>query len=137
MMKKKVIRMGDFLHLEGRVKGGTLRVPMHELSLTQNILDAALKNAGDKRLMRVNLVIGQFSDEREEAIRFYWADLAKDTPANTAELTFQWAPAEMKCLECGAAFQPAEETSACPVCQSYRVQLLSGDDVRLDSIDVE
>ena len=136
-MKKKVIRKGDFLHLEMFTKRVTLIVAMHELSLTQNILDVALKNAGEKRLARVNLLIGQFSDEREEAIRFYWNDLAKHTPARAAELTFKWVSAEMKCLDCDASFQPADETALCPVCQSYHLKLLSGDDVRLDSIDVE
>jgi len=110
---------------------------MHELSLTQNILDVALQNAGEKQLVRVNLLIGQFSDEREEAIRFYWDDLAKDTPAHSAELTFKWVKAEMKCLDCGTIFHPAEETALCTVCQSYHLKLLNGDDVRLDSIDVE
>jgi len=137
LIKKKVIHKGDFLHLDTNSKGVTLIVAMHELSLTQNILDVALLSAGKKRLVRVNLLIGQFSDEREEAIRFYWDDLAKDTPACTAELTFQWVKAEMKCLDCGTIFYPAEETALCPVCQSYHLKLLSGDDVRLDSIDVE
>lgn len=136
-MKKKVIRKGDFLHLDINAKGVTLIADMHELSLTQNILDVALKNAGNNRIVRVNLLIGQFSDEREEAIRFYWDDLAKDTPAQSAELSFKWVNAEMQCLECNTVFQPAEETAVCPGCQSYRVKLLSGDDVRLDSIDVE
>ena len=110
---------------------------MHELSLTQNILDHALKAAGLKRIVRVNLVIGQFSDERAEAIRFYWDDLAKDTLAQTAELSFEWAAAEMKCLACGTVFNPGEETALCPNCQSHRLKLLSGDEVRLESIDVE
>jgi len=110
---------------------------MHELSLTQNILDIALRSAGEKRILRVNLLIGQFSDEREESIRFYWNDLAKDTTARDARLIFQRVDAEMKCLECGVIFHPEEETSLCPSCQSHRLHLLSGDDVKLESIDVE
>jgi len=110
---------------------------MHELSLTQNILDVALRSTGEKRLVRVNLLIGQFSDEREEAIRFYWDDLAKDTPARTAELSFKWVKAEMICLECETVFQPDDESALCPNCQSQRLKLLSGDNVRLESIDVE
>ena len=85
----------------------------------------------------MNLLIGQFSDEREESIQFYWSDLAKDTLARDAELHFQRVEAEMKCLECGTIFHPEEDTSMCPHCLSHRLKLLSGDDVRLDSIDVE
>ena len=110
---------------------------MHELSLTRNILDYALKNAGKKRILHVNLLIGQFSDDREESIQFYWSDLAKDTLARDAELHFQRVEAEMQCLECGTIFHPEEDTSMCPHCLSHRLKLLSGDDVRLDSIDVE
>lgn len=110
---------------------------MHELSLTQNLLDVALKYAESKKILSVNLVIGQFSDEREESIQFYWDELAKDTLAQGACLHFERVDAEMKCFECGMVFHPDDETSLCPSCQSHRLQLISGDDVRLNSIDVE
>jgi len=110
---------------------------MHELSLTQNLLDIALKHAGVKKIIRVNLLIGEFSDEREESIQFYWDDLAKGTTAENAVLNFQHVDAEMKCLECGSVFHPKEETVLCPNCQSHRLKLISGDDVKLESIDVE
>ena len=110
---------------------------MHELSLTQNILDIALKHAGIQKILRVNLLIGQLSDEREKSIQFYWNDLAKGTLAQEAELHFQYVDAEMKCLECGTVFHPKEETTVCPSCQSHRLKLISGDDVKIESIDVE
>lgn len=110
---------------------------MHELSLTQNILNIALKNAGAKKLLQVNLLIGQLSDEREESIQFYWDDLAKGTLAQGAKLHFQYVDAEMKCLECDTVFHPKEEIIICPACQSHRLKLISGDDVKIESIDVE
>ena len=110
---------------------------MHEFSITQKLLDVALTKAKSRRIVNVNLLIGSFSQEREESIQFYWSDLAKDTLARDAELHFQRVEAEMKCLECGTIFYPEEETSMCPQCFSHRLKLLSGDDVRLDSIDVE
>jgi len=110
---------------------------MHELSLTQNLLDIALKNANSRRIVHVNLLIGPFSDEREESIQFYWRDLAKGTLGEDAKIHFQRVKAEMKCLACGGTFDLEEETSLCKYCYSDRLQLLSGDDVRLESIDVE
>jgi hydrogenase nickel incorporation protein HypA/HybF len=110
---------------------------MHEFSLTQNLLNIALKNADSKRIVNVNLLIGPFSDEREESIQFYWRDLAKGTLGEGAKLNFQRVRAEMKCLECGATFNLDDEQSVCLYCQSDRLQLLSGDEVRLQSIDVE
>ena len=110
---------------------------MHELSLTQNLLEAALGNAAGKKIVYVNLLIGEFSDEREEALQFYWSDLAKGTRADGAKLRFQRVEAEMECLACGAVFHPEEQAALCPHCQSHRLKLLRGDDVRLESIDVE
>jgi len=110
---------------------------MHELSLTENLLDVTLENAGTRKIIHVNLLIGEFSHEREESIQFYWDDLAKGTPAENAQLLFKRVNAEMKCLACETVFHPDDEASFCPNCQSHRLKLLSGDDVKLESIDVE
>lgn len=110
---------------------------MHELSLTQNLLELALKNAGGKRIVAVNLLLGEFSDERPEAIQFHWQDIAKGTHAEGAELKFRPVQAEIKCLECETVFHPEAEAVECPNCKSFRLKLLSGDEVKLDSIDVE
>jgi len=110
---------------------------MHELSLTENLLDVTLENAGTRKIIHVNLLIGEFSHEREESIQFYWDDLAKGTSAENAQLLFKRVDAEMKCLACETVFHPEDEAAFCPNCQSHRLTLLSGDDVKLESIDVE
>src|SRR5512140_1695604 len=110
---------------------------MREYSLTQSLLETVLKNADSKRVVNVNLLIGSFSEEREESIQFYWRDLAKGTLGEGAKLNFQRVETEMKCLECGATFNLEDEQSLCLYCRSDRLQLLSGDEVRLTSIDVE
>ncbi|SRR6266496_1964126 len=110
---------------------------MHELSLTQNLLDIALKDADSKRIVKINLLIGPFSDDREESIQFYWRDLAKGTLGEGAKINFQRVQVEMKCLECGGTFLLEEEGSMCVYCRSEHLQLLNGAEVRLESIDVE
>ncbi len=113
---------------------------MHEYSLTQTLLQTVLQHAqqaGTAKITRVNLILGEFSDEREESIRFYWDELAGGTPAQDAEMHFERVAAEMSCLDCGNVFHPAEEACSCPACSSRRLQLLSGDAVRLDSIEIE
>jgi hydrogenase nickel incorporation protein HypA/HybF len=113
---------------------------MHELSLTQNVLNAALENASQakaERVRRVNLVLGEFSDESEDSIQFYWDELAAGTPAQGAELHFERVPAELECVDCGSKFTSAEVSSECPFCLSPRIRITSDDDIRLESIDVE
>ena len=108
---------------------------MHEFSLTQNLLDLALNQANSKRIVRVNLLIGPFSDEREKSIRLYWKDLAKGSRGEGAELHFEHIKVEMKCLDCGGAFY-LEEESMCKYCYSERLQQMGGDEVRLEGIEV-
>lgn len=110
---------------------------MHEFSLTQNLLEIALKHADSRQIKHVNLLIGEFSDEHEDAIQFHWDSLAEGTLAQGAQLHFQRTNAEMTCLACKMVFHPDDEISACPACGSRYLKLLSGDDVRLESIDVE
>ena len=112
---------------------------MHEFSLTQNLLNVALQSADSRRIVRVNLLIGPFSDERQDSIQFYWKDLAKGSLGEGADLRFERVKAEMKCLDCSGTFflKENEEGSMCKYCFSAHLQLLSGDDVRLESIEVE
>jgi hydrogenase nickel incorporation protein HypA/HybF len=110
---------------------------MHTLSLTQNLLDVALKKADSKRILRVNLRIGPFSEEREESIRCYWKDLAKGSPVEGASLHFEHFPTEVRCLGCSGAFYLENQVSMCKYCFNERLQLLSGEDVMLESIEVE
>ena len=52
---------------------------MHELILTQNILEVALgqtAKAGAERVVRINLSVGPMCDENEDSIRFHWGELA-------------------------------------------------------------
>lgn len=112
---------------------------MREFLLTRKLIELALENSASKRIVRVNLLIGPFSDEREESIHFYWKDLAKGTPGEGAELHFERIPVEMKCLDCSGTFYLDEtgEENLCKYCHSEHLQLLAGTDVRLESIEVE
>ncbi len=112
---------------------------MHEFALTQNLLNRALKTANSKKIVCVNLLIGPFSDEREDSIQFYWKDLAKGSFGEGAELHFDHIKAEMRCLDCTGIFYLDEDEiiSRCKYCYSEHLQLLNEEDVRLESIIVE
>lgn len=48
---------------------------MHELALTENILNTVLRYAADTNATRVTdvyFVVGQFSDVVDESVQFYW-----------------------------------------------------------------
>ena len=126
-----------FSILDRTCNGINLKLTMRELKLTQHLLDLALKNTASKQIWRVNLLIGPFSEGREASIQFYWRDLAKGSLGQGAELHFDHIPVAVKCLNCTGIFYLDEETSMCTFCDGERLQLLSGEDVRLESVELE
>jgi hydrogenase nickel incorporation protein HypA/HybF len=109
---------------------------MHEFRITQNLLDVALQKAKARRIVNVNLLIGPFSEDREESIQFYWKDLARGTPGENAKLHFQHVQADMKCFGCSGTLGFDDKGSICVYCQNNTSQLSSGEDVKLESIEV-
>ncbi|MFH2037921.1 MAG: hydrogenase maturation nickel metallochaperone HypA [Chloroflexota bacterium] len=113
---------------------------MHELDVTQSILSIALENARKvdaKQITGINLLIGQMASLVDDSIQFYWDIISEGTIALGAKLNFKRIPTEMRCFDCGILFFPNSETFDCPSCGSIRVQVIHGDEMRVDSIDVE
>ena len=74
---------------------------MHEMSITQAMLDMALKHAKGHRITDIYLRVGMMSLVVPESVEFYFAYLSKDTLAEEATLHFETVPLEMTCLDCG------------------------------------
>jgi len=113
---------------------------MHELPVTESILEIALRHAGEARIKRITdlyLVIGQLSSIVDDSIQFYWDIIARDTIAEGARLHFERILARMKCQECNLEYQPQDSEFACPECGSYSIQIVAGNEFYMDSIGVE
>lgn len=113
---------------------------MHELAVTESILEISLRHAQKARATRITdlyLVIGQLSSIMDDSVQFYWDIIAKDTLAEGARLHFKRIPAELQCLDCGNTYAPSKEILACPQCHSIRVKFTAGEEFQLESIEVE
>jgi hydrogenase nickel incorporation protein HypA/HybF len=113
---------------------------MHELSITESILEIALRHAekaGARRIVRLNLVIGELSSIVDESVQFYWDIVSRDTIAEGAELVFERIPATLRCLACDCIFPLDGQSYACPDCGEVQVVPAGGDEFRLESIEVE
>ncbi len=114
---------------------------MHELPITESILDIALRHANQVQARRVTdlyLVIGQLSSVVDDSVQFYWDIIAKGTIAEGARLHFERIPAEMLCLDCNIRYPLAGgELEPCPQCGGVRVKVAKGDEFRLESIEIE
>ena len=113
---------------------------MHELSITQSILEIALRHAeraGARRILRLNLVIGELSSIVDDAVQFYWNIVSQGTIAEGAVLHFERVPGTLRCLDCDHLFPLNGRDYTCPACGAMRVVVAGGDEFRLESIEVE
>lgn len=113
---------------------------MHELSVTQSLLELALRHAEQRRAARVtqlHLVIGDLSSIIDDSVQFYWDIISRGTIAEGAVLHFKRVRTRMRCRACDVEYEPERGTLACPVCASTQVQVIAGEEFYLDAIDIE
>jgi hydrogenase nickel incorporation protein HypA/HybF len=113
---------------------------MHELSVTQSLLEIALRHAdeaGAQRIVQLNVVIGELASIVDDSVQFYWDIVSQDTIAEGARLHFERTPGVLRCTVCSHTFPLNGKSYACPACGETQVVAVGGDEFRLDSIEVE
>ena len=113
---------------------------MHELAITQSMLDLALEQAekvGAKEVGRINLVIGEMCGVVEDCVQFYFDFLSKGTIAEGAALSFTMVPTMARCRGCDKLFELKEFDWTCPYCQGNSSEIIAGKELFVESIEVE
>ena len=113
---------------------------MHELAVTENLLDIALRHASNedaKRITDINIVIGDLSSIIDDSVSFYWEIITKGSIAEGAQLHFMRLQTLFRCLEFDRQFHPIADSFSCPACQSRRIQIIQGKEFYLESIQIE
>jgi hydrogenase nickel incorporation protein HypA/HybF len=113
---------------------------MHELAITQSMLNLVLEQAekaGAMEVGRINLVIGEMSGVVEECVKFYFDFISKGTLAEKAALSFLMVPTMARCRDCNESFELKEFDWACPYCQGNNMEIVAGKELFLESIEVE
>jgi hydrogenase nickel incorporation protein HypA/HybF len=113
---------------------------MHELAVTESVLEIALRHAaeaGGGRITDLYLVIGRLSSVVDDSVQFYWDIISRGTAAEGATLHFRRVPIEMHCEDCDLSYAPDGEDLSCPKCAGTRVTVIAGDEFRLEAIDVD
>jgi len=113
---------------------------VHELSITQSILDIVsehARRAGARRVLAIQLVVGELTGFVDDSIQFYMDMLSPDTLAAGARLAIRRVPAQVRCRACGQEFGPQELNWACPHCAAVGGEIVSGREFQVESIEVE
>ena len=114
---------------------------MHELSIVETLIPQVEKEVLESgkrgRVVRLDLVIGRLSGVNVDSIRFAFELLRPDTSLSGAELSIEEPRAVCRCEDCQAQTEIDELVSSCPACGSPHVTMAGGQDLMLDSIELE
>jgi len=107
---------------------------MHEVSICEHllvILAQEAKQHGVSRIVRLRVQIGRLSCLDPEALRFAFDAIAPGTIAENAELQIDCPPVRATCKDCGSDVDLETRLDACRACGSTRLELHSGEEMRL------
>ena len=112
---------------------------MHELPVTQSILEIACRHAeqaGAKQVTDIHLVIGKLSSIVDDSVQFYWDTISAGTVCEGATLHFRRIATKLKCEDCSHEFTLVADLIPCPNCASMHLTVLEGTEFYLDYISV-
>jgi hydrogenase nickel incorporation protein HypA/HybF len=116
---------------------------MHELPITESILNIVLKHArmnNARQVMFIHLQIGRLSDIQDEWLQKYFDYLSKGTVAEGAKLKIERTPVMVQCNECALSYEAdvgKGRDFVCPDCGAKGGSLLSGRDYYIKSLEVQ
>lgn len=113
---------------------------MHEYGVTKSLVELCNKEAEKndiKKVVKVYLKVGKFTGFSPDSIQFYFEHLKVDTKCSTAEIVFEEIPIQIKCNGCSKQHVIDEPILLCPNCGSDEIELLSGREFYVASIEGE
>lgn len=115
---------------------------MHELQVTERILNIALKHAGINnvsKIVSIQLKVGEMSDLEDDWIQKYFDYLSEDTIAKGAKLKIERTPVTMQCDDCAHSFHvniKEMNEILCPECSSKKCTLTAGREYYIKDMEV-
>ena len=110
---------------------------MHELSIARAIVDTASRHAEGRKVSLVSVRVGGLRQVVPDSLRFYFAIVARDGRCADAELELTAVPMRLRCRGCAVDWEPDQPDFRCPRCAGGSVEVLTGEELEIDYIEVE
>ena len=113
---------------------------MHEMGIAMQIIKIAVASIPadlkKPQVKRVNIKVGKLSAVVPESLRFCFQIAVQDTPLSDAELYIEEIPLKVRCTDCNVEWIAYEPVFICRKCNGKSVEMLSGRELDITSIEV-
>lgn len=109
---------------------------MHELALCQAIAESAQRRAAGRAVEAVTVRIGHLRQVVPDSLLFSWDLVVEGTALAGSKLEVEHVPAVVACGACGETTTLEWPVLMCGSCTSHDVQLISGEELLLVSLQL-
>jgi hydrogenase nickel incorporation protein HypA/HybF len=109
---------------------------MHELGIAEAIVAIAEEHAGGRHVDKVELKVGHLRQVVPGALTFAFELVAQGTCVEGAILEIEDVPARIVCRGCATDSRVTEFPFECPNCGGFDIDVVSGDELLVDSLEV-
>jgi hydrogenase nickel incorporation protein HypA/HybF len=110
---------------------------VHELSLSGAIVNTVVKHAAGRPVSSVHMRVGGLRQVVPDTLDFYFEIVARGTVCEGAQLEQELIPARLRCAGCENEWEIEFPVFRCEGCGAADVEILSGNEFEVESIDVE
>jgi hydrogenase nickel incorporation protein HypA/HybF len=108
---------------------------MHELAITESIVEAVAERAGAAKVTRVVIEIGKLTGVVPDAVRFCFDLCAESTALAGAALDIREIGGFAQCRECGAQFTVDGFAALCR-CGGGNLEVLRGQELKIREVEL-
>ncbi len=113
---------------------------MHEMSIAMNVVEIATdqaRNNGASRINQIVLEVGTLAGIMIDSLEFCFESACKGTMAEDAELRIEQREARGRCQDCDSEFEMETFLAICPNCESFKIEQISGQELKIKTINVD
>ncbi len=108
---------------------------MHELAITESVIESVTERLGDARVVALTLEIGRLSGVVADSVRFCFELCAEGTTLEGARLDIVDVPGLAHCRDCGRELELADLIPLCG-CGSTNLDIVSGQQLVIKQVEV-
>lgn len=110
---------------------------MHEMSITQSVVELCEEHAKGRKVLTVVLQIGALSGVVPESVEFCFEACTKGTALDGARLEIEQIAGEGRCPLCGALGPVDTLFDPCSACGAFGLELVCGEELRVKEIEID
>ncbi|SRR5579872_86332 len=113
---------------------------MHEMGIANSVLEAVrteMARYPGTLACKVALRVGEMTAIDQEALRFCFDAITRDTDLEALELAIEICPRRHRCRNCQEEFVVVDHSFRCPKCASLETEFAGGDELELAYLEVE